>query len=189
MRLSVRLAQMAAFLRLVSCGVGWEGGWMMSTWLRAQTDGSWKALGAARKGDDVAQRIIWRSCCACTAIVHGAEAQPASSPSTWCWRRDQGYMPELINTGPSSPFSSRVCRLALSSALQCEPSLDQGIFFPSLSLTDFLCSWILLIGAASEVALMHLAALLGSVNVRLRGRRVNIGHLPILWHQITSRTR
>lgn len=126
MRLSVKLAQMAAFLRLVGCG---RGGWMMSTWLRAQTDGSWKALGAARKGDDVAQRIIWRSCCACTALVHGAEAQPTSL-STWCWRRDQGYMPELINAGPSSSSSSRECRLALGSALQCEPSLDQRIFFP-----------------------------------------------------------
>lgn len=72
------------FSALLVAGWGGWGGWMMSTWLRAQTDGSWKALGAASKGDDVAQRIIWRSCCARTAIVHGAGAQPASSPSTWC---------------------------------------------------------------------------------------------------------
>lgn len=159
---SAKLAQMAAFPRLVSCG-GWGGGGgcsgggvmgMMSTWLRAQTDGSWKAWGAARKGGDVAEHIIiWRSCWACTARVCTRLKPSPPLRSTWCWRRDQGYMPELINGGPSSPSSSRARRLPLSSALQCEPGLDQGGFFfspPSLSLTDFLCSWILLIGAADQ---------------------------------------
>lgn len=65
-----------------------------------------------------------------------------------------------------------------------------GYFFPfpepdwlSLPMNSLdWCSW-------SEVALMHLAAQPGSVNMRLRGRRrVNIGHLPILWHQLTLRT-
>lgn len=55
---------------------------MMSTWLRAQTDGSWKALGAARKGGDVAEHIIiiiWRSCRACARRLC-AELKP-SPPS------------------------------------------------------------------------------------------------------------
>lgn len=46
-------------LRLFPASVAGE---MMSTWLRAQTDGCWKGTGAAEKGDDVAARIIWRSC-------------------------------------------------------------------------------------------------------------------------------
>lgn len=194
MRLSAKLAQMAAFPRLVSCGGvgGWKRG-LGGNDVNLVACANWWQLESVRGSQErwwcgrahhLAQLLCVHGVC-----VHGAEAQP-TSPSTWCWRRDQGYMPALINAGPSSPSSLRECRLARSSALQCEPSLDQGIFF-SFPEPDWLslpmnsldwCSW-------SEVALMHLAAQPGSVNMRLRGRRrVNIGHLPILWHQLTLRT-
>lgn len=47
-------------------------------------------------------------------------------------------MSELINAGPW--FHPRECRLAHSSALQSELSLDQAIFSPPRSTTEELCT-------------------------------------------------
>lgn len=48
-------------------------------------------------------------------------------------------MSELINAGPSFASRPRECRLAHSSALQSEQSLDQAIFSPQCT-TQLLCT-------------------------------------------------
>lgn len=58
-------------------------------------------------------------------------------------------MPELINAGPSFASHPRECRLAHSSALQSELSLDLAIFSP-LSTTELICTWIPSVGVISN---------------------------------------
>lgn len=185
MRLSAKLAQMAAYPRLVSCG-GWRGGGgndvnlvACANWWQLEQPGKVAMWPSPSSG-----AAVVRARCLCTELQPSPPLRPPGVDVGIKVICQSSLMPDLhlpvlhVNAG------------WLSSALQCEPSLDQGgFFFPSLSLTDFFAhefSWLVqLIRGSFDAS----AAQLGSVTMRLRGRRrVNIGHLPILWHQLTLRT-